>query len=95
VILLVPKGIARKACELLIGEATEDEEEILDAIAEFVNIIGGKVKSILAEKRIAVDITLPRTYSDIDALLQVVGDKRGVRVDLAFQDNRFVFFLTR
>lgn len=95
VILLFPKGIARKACELLIGEATEDEEEILDAIAEFVNIIGGKVKSILAEKRIAVDITLPRTYSDIDALLQVVGDKRGVRVDLAFQENRFVFFLTR
>jgi CheY-specific phosphatase CheX len=95
VILVFPKTIAKKACELLIGEATEDEEEILDAIAEFVNIIGGKVKSILAEKGIGVDITLPRTYSDIDSLVQVIDDKRGVRVDLAFQNKNFVFFLTR
>ncbi|MDX1296004.1 MAG: chemotaxis protein CheX, partial [Sulfurimonadaceae bacterium] len=94
-ILVFPTKIAKKACELLIGEATEDIEEVLDSIAEFVNIIGGRIKSLLAEKKISVDITLPRTYADVNDLLDIVADKKGVQVDLAFEDDQFVFFLTR
>ncbi len=95
IILVFPRAVAKKACELLIGEAAEDEEAVLDAIAEFVNIIGGKAKSILAEKSIRIDITLPRTYGTMESLFGVVADKRGVQVDLAFQHDQFSFFLTR
>ncbi|MDQ7042857.1 MAG: chemotaxis protein CheX, partial [Sulfurimonas sp.] len=65
VVLIFPKPIAKKACELLIGEETDDTELILDTLAELVNIVGGKVKTLLADENISVDITLPRTYPDI------------------------------
>lgn len=95
VILVFPQEIAKKTCELLLGEATDDQEAILDALAELVNIIGGRVKGLLSEHKISVDITLPRTYMNVDDLLDMVQDKKGVQVDLNFDNDKFVFFLTR
>jgi len=95
VILIFPVEIAKKACELLIGENTEDKELILDTLAELVNIVGGKVKTLLADHHISVDITLPRTYHNIESLMEVAQNKKGVQVDLTFNDDKFLFFLTR
>ncbi len=95
IILIFPKDIAKKACELLIGEETSDMELILDTLAELVNIVGGKVKTLLADQHINVNITLPRTYPDISSLLEVAQDRRGVQVDLSFDKDKFLFFLTR
>ena len=95
VMLVFPLGIAKKACELLIGENTNDKEMILDTLAELVNIVGGKVKTLLADEHISVDITLPRTYHNVDGLLEVAKDKKGVQVDLSFDTDKFLFFLTR
>ncbi len=95
VMLVFPLGIAKKACELLIGENTDDKEMILDTLAELVNIVGGKVKTLLADEHISVDITLPRTYHDVDGLLEVAEGKKGVQVDLSFDNDKFLFFLTR
>lgn len=95
IILIFPLGIAKKACELLIGEETEDTELILDTLAELVNIVGGKVKSLLGDNNIHVDITLPRTYPNIESLLEIANNKKGVQVDLLFNDDKFLFFLTR
>jgi CheY-specific phosphatase CheX len=95
IILIFPKNIAKKACELLIGEATENEEEILDSLAEFVNIIGGRAKALLSEKKNRVDITLPRTYANVNSLLEMAQNKKGVQVNLSFEGSNFIFFLTR
>jgi len=95
VMLVFPLEIAKKACELLIGENTNDKEMILDTLAELVNIVGGKVKTLLADEHISVDITLPRTYHDVDGLLEVAEGKKGVQVDLSFDNDKFLFFLTR
>ncbi len=95
VILVFPQGIAKKACELLIGENTDDMELILDTLAELVTIVGGKIKTLLADELINVNITLPRTYQDVDSLLEVVENRKGVQVDLSFNDDKFLFFLTR
>ena len=95
VILIFPKDIAKKACQLLIGEETEDLELILDTLAELVNIVGGKVKTLLSGHKINVNITLPRTYPDIESLLEIAQDRKGVQVDLAFDNDKFLFFLTR
>jgi len=95
VILVFPTEIAKTACELLIGEETDDKELILDTLAELVNIVGGKVKTLLGDEHISVDITLPRTYPDISSLLEIVQDKKGVQVDLSFNNDKFLFFLTR
>jgi len=95
VILIFPRQIAKKACELLIGESTDDSELILDTLAELVNIVGGKIKTLLSNDDISVNITLPRTYQDIDSLLEVIEGRKGVQVDLSFDDDKFLFFLTR
>lgn len=95
IILIFPVGIAKKACELLIGESTDDMELILDTLAELVNIVGGKLKTLLLDQKISVDITLPRTYPDVDSLLEITEFKKGVQVDLAFDNDKFLFFLTR
>ena len=95
VVLVFPLGIAKKACELLIGEDTDDKELILDTLAELVNIVGGKIKTLLSDENIHVDITLPRTYPEVDGLLEITNGKKGVEVDLTFNDDNFLFFLTR
>lgn len=95
VVLVFPQNIAKKACELLIGESTEDMELVLDTLAELVNIVGGRIKTLLADEEISVNITLPRTYQDIESLMEVVANRKGVQVDLSFNDDQFLFFLTR
>ena len=95
VILVFPKNIAKKTCELLIGEAATTDEELLDALAELVNIVGGRVKSLLADHDISVDITLPRTYANVEDLVNIVMGKKGVQVNLNFDEDAFTFFLTR
>ncbi len=95
IILIFPSEVAKKSCALLIGEETDDVNQILDALAEFVNIIGGRTKTLLSEKKISVDITLPRTYATAQSLLEVASSKKGVQVDMTFNDDNFTFFLTR
>ena len=95
VILVFPLSIAKKACELLLGEKTDEIEDILDTLAEFVNIIAGRVKALLADQGIAVNITLPRTYEDVNDLLSTIEGRKGVQVNLGFEDESFTFFLTR
>jgi CheY-specific phosphatase CheX/anti-anti-sigma regulatory factor len=95
IILIFPKDVAKRACQLLIGEASEDDEAVLDSLAEFVNIIGGRAKALLGEKKHRVDITLPRTYADVNSLLEMAQNKKGVQVNLQFEGNHFTFFLTR
>ena len=95
IILIFPKSIAKKACELLIGEETDDKELIMDSLGEFVNIIGGKIKTLLADNNIRIKITLPRTYDEVSELLTVADNRKGVQVDLTFDDDHFSFFLTR
>lgn len=95
VVLVFPTNIAKKACELLIGENTDDIELVLDTLAELVNIVGGKIKTLLADENIGVNITLPRTYSNVESLLDVIGSRKGVQVELLFNEDKFLFFLTR
>ena len=95
IILIFPNTIAKKACELLVGTANINEEDILDSLAEFVNIIGGRAKVLLSENKMRLDITLPRTYADINTLLEIAQNKKGVQVDLDFEGQSFIFFLTR
>ena len=95
VVLIFPLTIAKKACSLLLGEETDDIDDILDTLGEFVNIIAGRVKALLSEQNVAVEITLPRTYESVEDLLSVVNKRKGVQVNLGFEDDNFTFFLTR
>jgi len=95
IILVFPFSLAKKSCSMMIGEEIETLGEVLDSLAEFVNVIAGRVKSHLAEQDIGISITLPRTYSSIDELLSTLHLSKGIQVDLNFNGERFTFFLTR
>lgn len=95
VVLVFPREIAKKASKLLIGEESDEIEVLLDILAELVNIAGGKIKTLLSNENISVSITLPRTYKDVDDLMLVIGDRKGALVELEFNNDTFLFFLTR
>jgi len=95
IILVFPTKIAKKSCSIMVGEDIESINEVLDTLAEFVNVIAGRVKYHLSEQDINVSITLPRTYPSMDDLLSALNVNKGVQVDLNFDDEIFTFFLTR
>jgi len=95
IILVFPFSLAKKSCSMMIGEEIDNLAEVLDSLAEFVNVIAGRVKTHLGDQDIGVSITLPRTYSSINELLSTLNLNKGVQVDLNFNEERFTFFLTR
>lgn len=94
-VLVFPADLAKKSCELLMGESADEIDDILDALAEFVNIIGGRIKTLFHEHDLDINITLPRTYSNIDDLKSITENSKGVQVDFGFENSDFIFFLTR
>ena len=96
IVLVFPMAIAKKACMLLLGEELEDREELQDALSEFVNIIGGRAKSLLAERtKTKIKITIPRTFGSIEDVKSTIGKKKGALVNLKFNKYPFYLFLTR
>lgn len=95
-ILVFPKQIALKACALLLGKDTvEHDEELSDALGELVNIIGGRAKTLLSEREVRTDITLPRTFMNTKEVMNTILDKKGVQIDLEFNKEPFSIFLTK
>ena len=94
-ILVFPTRIAKKACTLLLGEEEVKDTEVLDALSEFVNIIAGQAKTALQKRGVGIQITLPRTFADLDAVQEVVEHRKGVQVNMRFNDEPFYLFLTR
>lgn len=96
IVLILQKKIALKACKLLLQDESDlDEETVLDALGEIVNIIAGKTKTRLVNKNTRMSITLPRTFKNLHDLQGVVNAKKGAKVEFSFDGRPFVFFLTR
>ncbi len=95
IILVFPFQLAKKSCSIMLGEEINTLSEVLDSLAEFVNVIGGRVKTHLAESEVSISITLPRTYSSMSDLFEAFSVNRGIQVNLDFNGDIFTFFLTR
>lgn len=94
--LFFPRDIAKKACLLLLGEDSKDLNEELDALSELINIVAGKVKAdLINKKEISIQNTLPRTYDNIKKPTSVINNRKGVFVKMLFDKEPFYFFLTR
>lgn len=95
VTLIFSKEMALKACEILLGQTEVDDDVIRDALSELVNIVGGRTKTMLAEHKIDITITLPRTFEVVEDLARTLEGKKGVQVGMRFGDQPFCYFLTR
>ncbi|WP_456452295.1 chemotaxis protein CheX [Hydrogenimonas sp.] len=92
--LAMPKELVKKSCMLLIGEESDDEGVLADALSELVNIVAGKSKTSLQEQGVNINITLPRSYTTIEELEATLEGVNGVQVDFSFEDYPFTFYLS-
>ncbi|WP_457593319.1 chemotaxis protein CheX [Hydrogenimonas sp.] len=94
VTLVMPKKLVQKSCMLLVGEESDDEEVLSDALSELVNIVAGKSKTMLQEAGVNINITLPRSYTSIEDLGATLEGLQGVQVSFSFDDYPFTFYLS-
>jgi len=94
-VLVFSENLTKKVAKILLGEDIDNKEELYDVVSEFANIIVGNVKAELSKHSTKIDLTLPRVFSDIENLLNLVKEKKGVEVKFYFEDEEFYFFLTR
>jgi CheY-specific phosphatase CheX len=93
-LLIMPTSLVSKSCAMLLGEEDSEEEDVLDALGELANIIGGKSRTLLSEINQRIDITLPRTFNSTESILENQQGKKGVLVDFDFDGSPFYFYLT-
>lgn len=79
--LFLPKKLAKRAgaAMLMLDEGTElADDELVDAIGELVNMVGGNIKTELFQKTPLFDISIPSVYIGEDL------QRRSVSDDLCF-----------
>jgi CheY-specific phosphatase CheX/anti-anti-sigma regulatory factor len=94
-VLVFSENLTKKVAKILLGEDIDNKDELNDVVGEFANIIVGNVKANLSKQSKKIDLTLPRVFSDIDNLVNLVKEKKGAEVKFYFEDEEFYFFLTR
>ena len=95
-LLAFDKEIAKKSCKILIEESDmENESEMLNALGEFVNIIGGKIINEMSKKHYKLEITMPRTYGSLDEVISLQKDTKGAQIDFEVDGKPLILFLTK
>lgn len=93
-ILIFEKSIAKETCKILLEEDAT-QEDVVDALGEFIHIIGGKISQQLQKKGIKIDITMPRTFESVKDVMQSQKNSRGAQVNLDVDKRDLTLFLTR
>lgn len=93
VALCFSKSIVKEASMMLLGEESQSDEELLDVISEFTNIIAGRSKAVLSEHNLSIGISLPKAYKSEDEIAATLSGKQGVQVNLLLNDKPLVLFL--
>lgn len=93
-VLSFDEVIAKKACAVLLDE-NSNRSELMDALCELINIIGGKLVQHLTKKNLHVNITMPRAYKNANELLAHKKGTKGAQVDFEMDGKSVVLFLTK
>lgn len=93
-VLVFEKEIAKKTCEILLEEDS-NEGELLDALGEFVHIVGGKISQQLHKKGTKIDITMPRTFETLQDALSSQFSAKGAQLDMDIDGKPLSMFLTK
>ena len=93
-ILIFEKSIAKESCKILLDEDSK-EEDVVEALGEFTHIIGGKISQQLHKKGTRVDITMPRTFDNVEDVVESQKSNRGAQVDMNVDGRELTLFLAR
>ncbi len=94
-VLIVPNDIAMITIESLLDEKVDinDFDTLKDGIGEFCNIITGSIKTALSKDNINITFALPKTYMSLSTTKGVVGEEKGLWVDLELSKMPFYIFI--
>eukprot|EP01022_Parablepharisma_sp_SALTPOND_P024208 TRINITY_DN53277_c0_g3_i1.p1 TRINITY_DN53277_c0_g3~~TRINITY_DN53277_c0_g3_i1.p1 ORF type:complete len:789 (+),score=28.01 TRINITY_DN53277_c0_g3_i1:656-3022(+) len=92
-ILVFSYDLINEVSQVLLGEACGSDEERVDVLSEFLNIISGQSKTMLSKKDINVSISLPKTFVSRDEFLKYVGSKKGILMNFEFDAKPLQLFL--
>lgn len=93
-VLSFDEAIAKKACAVLLDDDSS-HGELMDALCELINIIGGKLVQHLTKKNLHVSITMPRAYKNADEALTHKKGTKGAQIDFEMDGKPVVLFLTK
>jgi len=92
--LLFEKESAKKTCRILIEEDATDEI-VLEALGEFVHIVGGKISQLLLKQKIKIEITMPRVFVNLQEVKDFQKGSKGAQIDLEIEGKPLTLFLTK
>jgi CheY-specific phosphatase CheX len=95
-VLVFPRVTAIKALEAILGEkiSINDTDAILDGVGEFCNTITGSTKTYLSKKNIKVLFELPRSYTSIKQVNNIISDNNGIWINMQLDEKPFYMFIT-
>ena len=95
-VMVFEEETARKACHVLLENGENaDRSDLMDALGEFVNIIGGKFVQHMQKKHCKLEITMPRTFVKVSDIFVNSKEKKGAQVDFTVEGKPLTLFLTR
>jgi CheY-specific phosphatase CheX len=92
--IIFAKDLAQEVMLGMLGEEIEDEDELVDSIGEFANIIAGRVKAMLQEQKTNVKITIPKCFIHSKDIVDMVGESQGVLINITLNSKPIYIFLT-
>lgn len=90
--LFMPKGLARQAVAAMLmlePDAELSDAELVDAIGELTNMVGGNIKTELFQKTPLFDISVPSVYIGEDLQRRSVSDDLCFLVPFKIGDHEF------
>ncbi|MFP4332505.1 MAG: chemotaxis protein CheX [Campylobacterales bacterium] len=92
-VLVFSYSLIDEVSEVLLGEACANDEERVDVLSEFLNIISGQSKTMLSKKDINVSISLPKTFVSKNDFIKYISGKKGILINFEFDAKPLQLFL--
>ncbi len=90
---MTSKNLMQRAAKVMLEEDTIDENTALDLTSEIMNTIAGKIKMMISEMNTPISISLPKSYSNKKDLIEAIGNKEGIGIEMSIEDDKFHLFL--
>jgi CheY-specific phosphatase CheX/anti-anti-sigma regulatory factor len=92
--IVFSKPLAQEIMLGMFGEEIDDEDEIVDVLREFANIVAGRTKTLMQEQNVHINIEIPNSYKSYTELQKIVGERQGVLIYLTLNEKPIYIFLT-
>ncbi|MBE0490692.1 MAG: chemotaxis protein CheX [Sulfurospirillum sp.] len=93
-ILIFEKQTALECCKILLEEK-HNNSELLEALSEFVHIVGGKIIQNISKMGKKIEITMPRTFENLKDIITAQKGKKGAQIDMRIDNKPLSLFLTK